>query len=429
MVLRQLEYLVALAREKHFGRAAEACHVSQPTLSAAIRLLEEELGAPIVERGHRYVGLTPQGQVALEHAHRILAEVENLRRGLEEIDKGLTGRLRIGAIPTALPIVSHLTGPFFERFPGVTVAVCSLNSQDIDRGIEDFELDAGLTYLDAEPLGRVKHEADLCRGISVPHPSDRPVRRPTQVTWREAAERAFVPAHARHAEPADHRRRLPLGRGDARVRRWRPTRSSTSSRHVSSGQWSSIVPRQLLRFFGLPETTRAIELIEPTARRTIGLVITDREPPSPARPQPVRDAVSRRHCGAVTPPNPLDRGRILVGLEGRRLDSLFYRAFRRFNLNPRPPERMIVALFGRKVVMSGRTAFDADLARTLIDRKRGDAWSDAADPARSAGRVRLYRRARHSPHRGRAQRLESRNARRDQLLSRFPPLAGRRRGC
>ena len=60
MVLRQLEYLVALAREKHFGRAAEACHVSQPTLSAAIRLLEDDLGAPIVERGHRFVGLTTQ---------------------------------------------------------------------------------------------------------------------------------------------------------------------------------------------------------------------------------------------------------------------------------------------------------------------------------------------------------------------------------
>ena len=121
MVLRQLEYLVALAREKHFGRAAEACHVSQPTLSAAIRLLEEDLGAPIVERGHRFVGLTPQGRIAVEHAHRILAEAENLRHGLEEIDKGLSGRLRIGAIPTALPIVSHLTGPFYARFPGVTV--------------------------------------------------------------------------------------------------------------------------------------------------------------------------------------------------------------------------------------------------------------------------------------------------------------------
>src|SRR5579875_1701537 len=66
MVIRQFEYLVALARERHFGRAAEACHVTQPTLSAAIRQLEEELGAPIIERGHRFLGLTPQGKVALE---------------------------------------------------------------------------------------------------------------------------------------------------------------------------------------------------------------------------------------------------------------------------------------------------------------------------------------------------------------------------
>src|ERR1700721_3940487 len=94
MVLRQLEYLAALAREKHFGRAADACHVSQPTLSAAIRLLEDDLGAPIVERGHRYLGLTPQGQVVLEHAPRILAEGENLRRGLEELDRGRPRRLR-----------------------------------------------------------------------------------------------------------------------------------------------------------------------------------------------------------------------------------------------------------------------------------------------------------------------------------------------
>ncbi len=62
MVIRQFEYLVALAREQHFGRAAEACHVTQPTLSAAIRQLEEELGAPIIERGHRYLGLTRAGQ-------------------------------------------------------------------------------------------------------------------------------------------------------------------------------------------------------------------------------------------------------------------------------------------------------------------------------------------------------------------------------
>ena len=230
MVLRQLEYLAALAREKHFGRAAEACHVSQPTLSAAIRLLEDDLGAPIVERGHRYVGLTPQGQVALEHAHRILAEVENLRRGLEEIDKGLTGRLRIGAIPTALPVVSQLTGPFYERFPGVTVAVFSMNSQEIDRGIEEFELDAGLTYLDAEPIGHVKTKPVCVEEYLFLTPAGGAVRRPDAGHLARGGGRALVPADAGHAEPADHRRRLPLGRGEARSRRSRPTRSTISSR-------------------------------------------------------------------------------------------------------------------------------------------------------------------------------------------------------
>ena len=215
MVLRQLEYLAALAREKHFGRAADACHVSQPTLSAAIRLLEDDLGAPIVERGHRYVGLTPQGQVALEHAHRILAEVENLRRGLDEIDKGLTGRLRIGAIPTALPIVSQLTGPFFARFPGVTVAVFSMNSQEIDRGIEEFELDVGLTYLDAEPIAHVKTKPLYVEDYLFLTPATGALAGRSQVTWREAADSAFVPAYARHAEPAHHRRRIPLGGGEA----------------------------------------------------------------------------------------------------------------------------------------------------------------------------------------------------------------------
>jgi DNA-binding transcriptional LysR family regulator len=280
MVLRQLEYLVALAREKHFGRAADACHVSQPTLSAAIRLLEDDLGAPIVERGHRYVGLTPQGQVALEHAHRILAEVENLRRGLEEIDKGLTGRLRIGVIPTALPLVSQLTGPFYARFPGVTVAVISMNSQEIDRGIEEFELDVGLTYLDAEPMAHVKAKPVCVEEYFFLTPASGALAGRTQVTWREAANTPLC-----LLTPDMQNRRIIDGVfrsvGAKPVAAVETNSIFNLVSHVSAGQWSAIVPRQLLRFFGVPEGTRAIELIEPIAQRTIGLVMSDREPPSP----------------------------------------------------------------------------------------------------------------------------------------------------
>ena len=79
LVIKQLAYLVALAREKHFGRAATACNVSQPTLSGAIRQLEDELGVPLVERGHRYTGLTAEGEMIVTQAKRILGEIDTMR--------------------------------------------------------------------------------------------------------------------------------------------------------------------------------------------------------------------------------------------------------------------------------------------------------------------------------------------------------------
>lgn len=280
MVLRQLEYLVALAREKHFGRAAEACHVSQPTLSAAIRQLEEELGTPIVERGHRFVGLTPQGRVAVDHAHRILAECESLRRSLEEIDKGLSGRLRLGAIPTALPIVSKITGAFVARYPNVTVTVLSLTSAEIERRIDDFELDAGVTYLDAEPIAGVKARPVCVEDYVLLTPAHGAFADQDRVTWSEAAR-----ARLCLLTPDMQNRRIIDG--IFRSVGAKPTPSVETNSifnlvtHVNSGDWSAIVPRHLLRFFGVPNGTRAIDLVEPAARRTIGLVVSDREPMSP----------------------------------------------------------------------------------------------------------------------------------------------------
>jgi DNA-binding transcriptional LysR family regulator len=311
MVLRQLEYLAALAREKHFGRAADACHVSQPTLSAAIRLLEDDLGAPIVERGHRYVGLTPQGQVALDHAHRILAEVENLRRGLAEIDKGLSGRLRIGVIPTALPLVSKLTGPFYARFPGVTVAVISMNSQEIDRGIEGFELDVGLTYLDAEPMAHVKAKPVCVEDYLFLTQANGAFADRSQVTWREAASTPLC-----LLTPDMQNRRIIDGVfrsvGVTPIAAVETNSIFNLVSHVSAGQWSAIVPRQLLRFFGVPEGARAIELVEPVAQRTIGLVMSDREPPSPLARNLFAMELPDDIAALIRPPNRLGDGEELA---------------------------------------------------------------------------------------------------------------------
>ncbi|MGW2821366.1 LysR family transcriptional regulator [Streptomyces sp. NPDC001443] len=156
MLLRQPEYLVALARERHFARAAAACHVSQPSLSAAISRLEHELGVPVVRRGRRYEGLTLEGEVVLARAHRILAERDALHQELSMLRGGLAGTLRLAVVPTALPVASLLTTPFCDRHPRARVALESLSSADITQGLGGFELDAAMTYLEDDALRNVR---------------------------------------------------------------------------------------------------------------------------------------------------------------------------------------------------------------------------------------------------------------------------------
>lgn len=301
MVIRQLEYLVALAREKHFGRAAEACHVTQPTLSAAIRQLEDDLGAPIIERGHRFIGLTPQGKLALEHAHRILAEAEDLRRRITELDKGLTGKLRLGVIPTALPIVSHLTSPFHALYPNVTVTVLSQTSQEIQRGIDEFELDAGVTYLDNEPMERVRARPIYFEEYVFLTPADSPYAARASITWKEAADAPLC-----LLTPDMQNRRIIDGVFRSVGAAPKPMVETNSIfnlvSHANSGKWSSIVPRQLLQFFGIPERTRALELVEPTARRTIGFIVADRDPPSPLARNLMAMPLPKDIVALITPP-------------------------------------------------------------------------------------------------------------------------------
>jgi DNA-binding transcriptional LysR family regulator len=108
MILRHLEFLTALARERHFARAATACKVTQSTLSAGIKQMEEGLGVLLVERGQRFLGLTPEGEKVLEWAQHVITDYEGLQQSLTAMRRGLIGNLKIGAIPVTLPIVSLL---------------------------------------------------------------------------------------------------------------------------------------------------------------------------------------------------------------------------------------------------------------------------------------------------------------------------------
>jgi DNA-binding transcriptional LysR family regulator len=148
MFIRQLYYLTALSKEKHFARAAEVCHVSQPTPSAGIQHLEEELGVAIVKRAQRFEGFTPEGERVLAWAQHIQANWDGLKQDVRGMCGDPAGELRCGAIPTALPIVSLLTGPCRTRYPGITHCILSLSAVEIIRRIEAFDLDVGITYLE-----------------------------------------------------------------------------------------------------------------------------------------------------------------------------------------------------------------------------------------------------------------------------------------
>ena len=185
MFLRQLEYLVMLAREKHFARAAEACHVSQPALSSAIRSLEDELGIMIVQRGRRFLGFTKGGERVLIWARQTLSSLSHMREDVSAAKASLEGTLRIGAIPTTMAVAAFLTAPCRRAYPDVRYTLTSLSAEAIARQLDSFELDIGLTYLDDkvldgfEKLALFKERYVLLAG--------RHVSLPETLTWKEAS--------------------------------------------------------------------------------------------------------------------------------------------------------------------------------------------------------------------------------------------------
>lgn len=280
MDIKQLRFLSALARERHFARAAASCNISQPTLSARIRQLEEELGVPIVERGKRFMGLTPEGERVLDWANRILADCDALEQELSELKGGLSGRLKIGVIPSALPTVALLVSPFCAAHPGVNVTVRSLSSSEIERNIHDFELEIGLTYLDNEPLGQVRSLPLYQERYALLTAAEGPFAGRESVTWKEIAD---VPL-CLLTEEMQNRRIVDAAFGQAGCTASPQIETNSLTglySHIRFGPWSSIIPRNLIALTGPHPELAAIPITAPTVSHSVGLIASGREPASP----------------------------------------------------------------------------------------------------------------------------------------------------
>jgi len=279
-LIDKLELLLALAKERHFGRAAEACGVTQPTMSTSLKQLEEILGVMLVQRGSRFVGFTPEGERTLDWARRIVGDVRGMREEINSLKAGLSGKIRIAAIPTVLGMVASLTTPFRARHPNVRFRIVSCTSIEVLGLLENLEVDAGLTYLDNEPLGKVRSVPlydESYRLITAP---DSQFGDRDQVTWKEVGE---VPLCLLTPD-MQNRRIIDRALREAGTEA-KPSLTSNSVivlyTHVKTGRWASVMPAKLADTLGLSDAVRAIPIVDPLVTYRVGLVVPLRDPMTP----------------------------------------------------------------------------------------------------------------------------------------------------
>ena len=267
--------------------------MTQPTLSAGVKQLEEQMGVLLVNRGSRFRGFTPEGERVLEWARRIVGDTRAMREEINALRHGLTGRLRIAAIPTALAMVAALTTPYRERHPNVQFTIYSRNSIEMLDLLENLEIDAGITYLDNEPLGRVNAVPLYQERYRLLTSADAPLGNRDTVTWAEVAQ---VPLCLLTPDMQNRRiidRLLKSAGGESR-----PTLESDSMillfSHVRTGRWASVMPAQARRNAGADRHHPRHPDHEPEAVQTIGLVVPAREPMMPITAALVDGGAARR---------------------------------------------------------------------------------------------------------------------------------------
>ncbi|WP_426113803.1 LysR family transcriptional regulator [Massilia sp. PWRC2] len=279
MFIRQLQYLVTLAEVGHFSRAAEACHVSQPALSSAIRKLETELDLQLVRRGRNYEGMTAAGLRVVGWAQHLLSSYEALRQETDKAHTSLSGTLRIGAIPTAMPVVPFLTAPCQHAYAGIDITLLSLPSDEIVRRLDSYDLDIGLTFLDDRALGGFElHPLFAERYVMVARDAALLGGRST-LTWAEAAALplCLLTANMQGRQIIDAAFRSAGVRPSVRL--------ETDSifalyAQIRFSDLCAIIPHSVLSLVELREELTVVP-ITPAIARDIGLVVRRQEPAAP----------------------------------------------------------------------------------------------------------------------------------------------------
>ncbi|SFJ70369.1 LysR family transcriptional regulator [Celeribacter neptunius] len=279
-MLSKLEMFIAVAKEGHFGRAAQSLGITQPSLSTGIKQLEDQLGVQLIFRGSRFGGLTPEGQRALTWARKITADSRQLRDEMRATKHGLSGQLRLAAIPTALTWAATLSTAFTQAHPNVQMTILSRPSMQILTMLDDLEADAGLTYLDNEPLGRVSTVPLYEERYMVVAAPGNALSGRARLHWSDLAEQPLC-----LLSPDMQNRRIIDRNLNAVGVLPRVGVESNSTvvliAHVESGGWITVLPEGIARFLTEGKPLELIPLEGGEVGHRVGLIAPHRDPNTP----------------------------------------------------------------------------------------------------------------------------------------------------
>lgn len=279
-MIDKLEMFLAVAKEGHFGRAAASLGITQPTLSAGIKQLEAQLGVLLIFRGSRYGGLTPEGQSALVWARRIVGDTRQLREEMRATRHGLSGRLRIAVIPTALTWAAKISARFGAAHPNVGFTILSRTSIEILQMIDDLEVDAGISYLDNEPLGKVSTVPLYDERYMLVCDDASEFAGRSRVAWSDLDGQRLCLL----TSDMQNRRIINRNLSSAGVTPLATVESSSTVvlvSHVMEGGWLTILPEDIATFLTQGKPLKLVPLDGADSSHIVGLVAPWREPHTP----------------------------------------------------------------------------------------------------------------------------------------------------
>ena len=279
-MIAKLEMFLAVAKHEHFGRAAESLGITQPTLSTGIRQLEEMLGVQLIFRGHRYGGLTPEGQRALVWARQLVSDTRTFREEMRTARHGLSGHVRLAVIPTALTWAATLSARFAEKHPNVRFSILSRPSIEILGMLENLDIDAGLSYLDNEPLGRVVTVPIYRERYTLVCRTDSDMAQKERVRWADLAGRRLCLL----TPDMQNRRIINQNFMNAGVTPEAQVESNSTlvlASHVRQGDWLTILPSDMADVLAVGPDLCVRPMDGQTATHAVGLIAPHREPHTP----------------------------------------------------------------------------------------------------------------------------------------------------